>query len=474
MRAARTLRFRLTAWYCVSLALVMLLLEVLMYGIVAFRLLRRQDGMLLKKAARILAILQQPEDARILTPSQKEALDHLGQNIVVLEAQGRREVQYQSPEMLANPLAPSIAMLGRAEIADRQFETLRFKGETWRVLAEPYRAGGDRRCVLRLVGNMEDVQDTLTTLRFAILLLVPAGILCSAMAGFWLAGRALAPVSRIADMAREIEASKLNQRLPHPGVDDEIGRLVVTLNRMIARLESSFDTMKRFTADASHEMRNPLATMRNTIDVILEQPRTADQQRAALESLGEDVDRLRRIVEDLLLLARADNGRLALNRETVRLDSLVQALLEIQGPRAQEQGVALSLAASGPAEVDGDERWLYQMVGNLLDNALKFASPGGEVRIEVLPEGDIIRLKVRDTGPGIPEGDLERIFERFYQVDPSRAQRTGSGLGLAIADWIVKIHEGRISAANHPDGGAVFTVELPAAIAPCGNSGSQG
>ena len=323
MRSAHTLRFRLTMWYCVTLTLAMFLLGVLMYGIVAWRLLRRQDGMLLKKAARILAILQQPGDGRVLTPAKKEALDHLGQNIVVHESQGSREVHYQSPEMVANPLAPPIGMLGRAEVPDRRFTTLWFKGQAWRVIAEPYRAGDDRKGVLRLV---------------------------------------------------------------------------VTLNRMFARLESSFDTMRRFTADASHELRNPLATMRNTIDVILEQPRTADQQRAALESLGEDVDRLRKIVEDLLLLARADNGRLAMNRETVRLDNLVQALAEIQQPRAQERGVTVSLAASGP---------------------------------------------------GIPDEDLERIFERFYQVDPSRAQRTGSGLGLAIAAWIVKVHEGRISAANH-------------------------
>jgi heavy metal sensor kinase len=460
-------------WYCVTLTLAMFLLGVLMYWIVAFRLLRRQDALLLKKADRILAILQQPGGGRPLTNAQKEALDHLGQNIVVHESQGSRKVQYQSPEMQANPLAPSLAMLGWAEGPDRQFTTLPFKGETWRVIAEPYRAGDDRQGVLQVVGNLEDVQDTLTNLRFAILLLVPAGILCSAMGGFWLAGRALAPVGRIASMAREIEASKLDQRLPHPGVDDEIGRLVMTLNRMIARLESSFDSMKRFTADASHELRNPLATMRNTIDVTLEQPRTADQQRAALESLGEDVDRLRRIVEDLLLLARADNGRIAMNRERVRLDSLVQALAEIQQPRAQELGVAVALA-SGPAEVNGDERWLYQMVGNLLDNALKFAGAGGKVLMEVTSQGDTVRLRVSDSGPGIPDEDLERIFERFYQVDPSRAQRTGSGLGLAIAAWIVQVHEGRISAANHPGGGAVFTVELPAAAIPGGHSGSQG
>jgi two-component system OmpR family sensor kinase len=264
-------------------------------------------------------------------------------------------------------------------------------------------------------------------------------------------------------MAREIEASKLDQRLPHPGVADEIGRLVDTLNHMIERLEGSFQAMKRFTADASHELRNPLATMQNTIDVVMEQPRTVEEQREALESLGEDVNRLRRIVEDLLLLARADSGRLAMEREPVNLGNLVQGLAETYQPLAQERGVALDVAAPAVAEVAGDERWLYQLVGNLIDNALKFTPPGGAVKVDVLSRPEAIRLTVRDSGPGIPEGSLERIFERFYQVDLSRTRnpKTGSGLGLAIAAWIVESHGGRILAANHPDGGAIFTVELP-------------
>jgi heavy metal sensor kinase len=273
----------------------------------------------------------------------------------------------------------------------------------------------------------------------------------------------LAPVDRINRMALEIEASKLNQRLPHPGVADEIGRLVDTLNHMIERLEGSFQAMKRFTADASHELRNPLATMRNTIDVVLEQPRTVAEQREALDSLGEDVNRLRKIVEDLLLLARADSGRLAMERKPLDLGNLVQALAETYQLQAEELGVVLEVQATGQAEVAGDERWLYQLAGNLIENALKFTPQGGRVEVAVLSRPDAVRFTVRDTGPGIPETSLERIFERFYQVDQSRTQtqKSGSGLGLAIAAWIVESHGGRIFAGNHPDGGAIFTVELP-------------
>jgi heavy metal sensor kinase len=460
----RTLRFRLTVWYCATLALVMLVFASLMYGIVRHRLLRHHDGMLRDQAAQVQFLLQDQADCHILTPGQLETLDHLGRIILLHEFNGRHEIYYRSPEMKANPLAPTVAALGWQDAPAPEFRTCRANGRLWRILSQPYQARSGRRGVIRIMEDLAEVQDTLMHLRFAMLLLIPAGVAGSALGGFWLSGRALAPVDRIARMAREIEASKLNRRLPHPGVEDEIGRLVDTLNRMIGRLEGSFQAMKRFTADASHELRNPLATMRSTLDVVLGQPRTVAEQRAAMESLGEDVDRLRGIVEDLLLLARADNGRLAMERVPLRLDRLVQALAETCQARAQEQGVALSVAGADPAPVAGDERWLCQLVGNLLDNALKFTPAGGRVELAV-SSGPAVRLTVRDTGPGIPEASLERVFERFFQADQARTRgsRPGSGLGLAIAAWIAAAHGGTITAANHPGGGALFTVTLPPA-----------
>ena len=459
----RTLRFRLTAWYCATMALVMLLFGALMYAIVDHRLMRHHDGMLRDKATQVQFLLHDQEDCHILTREQIETMDHMGQVLLVHEFNGQHAVYYQSPEMLANPLAPKVSALGWQDAPTAKFATLRTHGTTWRILSQPYQARSGRRGVIRLMEDLEEVQETLRHLRFAMLLLIPAGIVGSALGGFWLSGRALAPVDRITRMARDIGANRLGQRLPHPGVEDEIGRLVNTLNHMFERLEGSFQAMRRFTADASHELRNPLATMQNTIEVILERPRAVAEQRAALESLGEDVARLRRIVGDLLLLARADNGRLDLEREPVRLDSLAQALAETYQARAQEQGVTLDVDAPAPVRVQGDERWLYQLLGNLLDNALKFTPPGGTVTVAVRPQADTVWLTVRDTGPGIPEASLERVFERFYQEDLSRTrgQKPGSGLGLAIAAWIVQAHGGRISAANQAEGGALFTVVLP-------------
>lgn len=462
MRIPRTLRFRLTLWYCSALTLVMLLAGLLIYGIVQHRLLRHHDEPLRAMAVAVQHILNEEEDCHTLTPSQTATLNQLGRLILFHDVEGEHQVFYQSPDAQIPATAPTMNTLGWENVPSPRYETLENQGMPWRVLSWPYRARSGRRGVIRLLQDLGDIQETLKKLRYTLLLLIPAGIACSALGGFWLSGKALAPIDRITRMARAIEASSLDQRLPHPGVEDEIGRLVETLNRMIERLEQSFGAMKRFTADASHELRNPLAIMRNTLDVVLEKPRTADEQQGALESLGEDVDRLRKIVEDLLLLARADTGRLVMEKETVRLDSLAQALTEAYQPRAQERALSLDVEVSGPAEVCGDERWLYQLLSNLLDNALQFTPSGGRVMVAVCTLPETVRLLVRDTGPGVPEDSLERIFERFYQTDPSQTQKHGAGLGLAITAWIAESHGGRITVANNLGGGACFTVELPA------------
>lgn len=466
MRVLRTLRFRLTLWYALVLAVVLAIFGFLVYRTTRHRLLQHHDEPLREMATAVVHILNEHEDCHDLTEDQVRTLNQLGRLVLVHEVEGQRQVFYQSPEMKANPLAPAVEALGWEAVPTPRFVTINRKGMPWRVLSLPYHSRAGRPGIVRLMEDLGDIEETLRTLRLALLLLSPTGILLSALGGYWLSGRALAPVDRIARMAHEIEASRLDQRLPHPGVDDEIGRLVETLNRMIERLQGSFDAMKRFTADASHELRSPLTTLRSTIDVLLDQPRTLEDHRAGLESLGEEVDRLHRIVEDLLLLARADAGRQSMTRERVNLDALVSALVESFESRAEERGITLKSDDLAKSVVLGDEPWLIQLVGNLLDNALKFTPDGGTVEVSLGAVGPMVRLEVADSGPGIPEGDLERIFERFYQSDPSRSRgrKSGAGLGLAIAAWIAQSHGGRISASNRPDSGARFIVELPQVV----------
>ena len=269
-------------------------------------------------------------------------------------------------------------------------------------------------------------------------------------------------------LAREIEATQLSRRLPVPAVKDEIGRLVETFNQMIARLESSFEAMKRFTADASHELRSPLTNVKSTVELALDRPRDAAEYRAALASVWEEAERLRRIVEDLLLLARADSGRLPFEREPVRLDVIGMEVAESFGPRAAESGIRVEAEGEPGVVVAGDERWLRQLVQNLVENAVRFSpaavpgKPAPLVAIRVRSDGGDALLVVEDEGPGIPEEERERIFERFYRVDASRHRDavTGAGLGLAICAWIVEAHGGTIGASERPGGGTVILVRF--------------
>jgi heavy metal sensor kinase len=314
--------------------------------------------------------------------------------------------------------------------------------------------------VIRVVQDLGEVEPILTTLRDTLLLLLPLGLLFSAAGGYWLAGRALAPVERVTAMAREIEAKNLGLRLPHPGADCEIGRLVDTLNHMMDRLEGAFEAMKRFTADASHELRSPLANLRSLVDVSQRETLSREELQEDMASIGEEVTRLSQIVDDLLLLARADTDRLPLRMEALQLDELAEHQAEAFAPRAEGAGLHLEVQNTVPATITGDERWIHQLMANLLDNALKYTPRGGRITLGVELRAEGVQLFVEDTGPGIPEGDLERIFERFYRCDSSRSHAIapGSGLGLAIASWIAQAHRATIRAANRAEGGARFDV----------------
>ena len=182
-----------------------------------------------------------------------------------------------------------------------------------------------------------------------------------------------------------------------------------------------------------------------------------------MRSNGEEIDRIRTIVEDLLLFARADAGRLALKLSPVQLDAVVEAQVEAHQFQAEERHIELGIDTLVPDEIAGDERWLHQVVGNLLDNAIKYTPEGGNVSVAMRNVGQAVQVQVHDSGPGIPEADLDRVFERFFRSDPSRSRANvpGLGLGLAIAAWVVKEHGGTIKASLRPEGGTTFTVEFP-------------
>jgi heavy metal sensor kinase len=322
---------------------------------------------------------------------------------------------------------------------------------------------GEPFAVLQVGESQGQIRDILRDVGSALLLLVPFVLLLGAFGSYWLASRAFAPIHRLTSTARQIKAGDLSQRVPVPKAHDEVYNLAVTLNEMIERLEASFLRQQRFVADASHELRTPIAAIRSKTDVTLMETASVQEYVSVLQTINGEAERLSHLISDLLALARADEGQAPLERETVRLDLLAQAVAANSEFLAGERGIHMQLQVSEPVTILGDEARLIQAIMNLLDNALIYTPQAGCVQLTVEGDATSARIIVRDTGEGIAAKHLPHIFERFYRCDPARKRREGgsSGLGLTIVDWIVRAHGGTIDVVSEVGHGSTFTVTIP-------------
>ena len=465
-RLLQSVRLRLTAWYCLILLGTLAALALVLYLAARRELIHHHDHELVRAAGVVQDIVRQHEDCANLTEAQRAQLDSIGGLILVHDVEGKGEIFYRSQSSARFPLPAPILESSDVSRREAWFDTHATEDGLVRVHSAPYRSRAGRAGLIRIMELLGDVEEPLATLRNVMLLLAPVGLLVAFGGGLWLAGRALRPIDHVTSLARDIEAHDLSRRIPEPRADDEMGRLVQTINQMLARLDSSFSGMKRFTADASHELRTPLASIVSTIDVALAQPRTAGEHEAALRSIAEDVQGLRVIVDDLLVLARADAGAAPMRVEPLRLDEVVRDVAESYASVAEDARVRLVVTPMDATIVDGDEPWLRQLVSNLVENAIKFSARDGDARrpaVEIglaSEDGDAV-LTVSDEGPGIAEADLPRVFDRFYRGDAARTRGGGAGLGLAISRWVAQAHGGDLAACNRAGGGALFTLRLP-------------
>ena len=286
-------------------------------------------------------------------------------------------------------------------------------------------------------------------------------LVVSLLGGWFLAGRALAPVARISEAAAAMAGGDLNARIAVERTENELEQLALALNQAFDRLHLAVDNERRFTADASHELRTPLATISAEIEWALARERSTDEYRRCLATAQRASERMRRVVEHLLALARADSAYLTLQRAPVGLAPLVNDALGIVQPLAERKQVTIE-ARIDPATVIGDRDRLTDLVTNLCSNAIQYNRTGGQVQVDLWPEGNEVCLRVRDTGIGINADDLPRVFERFYRADKARSTHSGgAGLGLAIAKWIVEAHDGRIACESALGEGTEILVRLP-------------
>ena len=295
----------------------------------------------------------------------------------------------------------------------------------------------------------------------SLLLLAPAGVLLAAVVGWQLSGRGLRPLKALAAAAHKIDIQQLQQRLPVRGAGDEADDVAQAFNDTLARLENSVEQMKEFTASISHELRTPLTTLRGEAEVALLEARSVEEYRRVLASQLEEFDKLTQMINQLLVLARAEAGEIHWTDQSVDLSALAASLIEQLEPIAAAKNVRLEAEVRPGIFVRGDSNWLERVILNLLDNAIKFTGENGAVRLHLASENGHAVLRVEDTGVGIPAQALPHVFERFFRAEPSRSKHVeGVGLGLALAKWIVEQHHGEIQAESKADHGSVFTVRL--------------
>ncbi len=459
----RTVRWRLTFWSTFTLAAIMAASAFYWYHNLARNLLSQIDETLYFVAREAAA---QVNDDGIIDRRDCTVIEALVQRhgweiavrifgadgeivCVVAPAEGRWLLE--DPALLSPP--PS-------DVSSLQ--SLPVVGEPpHRVLTSTLPGG-----TIQVERDLGPMRQALRHLRQRFFLFSPLVLAALCFGGWILAGHALAPLSRMARAARAVDADNLSVRLPveHPG--DEIARLVESINAMLARLERSFRRVKQFAGDASHELRTPLAILRGETEVTLRWAREADDYRRTLESNLEEIDRMGRIIDDLLTLARSDAGELAMEVKEISLSDLLQELYMAGNTlgEAKQIQVFLHLDVGGEIRIQGDELRLRQMFLNLISNAIKYTSEGGQVDITLRLEPQEAVVSVADTGIGIPPKHLPHLFERFYRIDKARNRADGgTGLGLAITKSIVEAHQGSIRVESVPEKGSTFTVHLPLA-----------
>ena len=385
-----------------------------------------------------------------------------GGQVQVLAYPGETDMEISVLSMDGVPWAHAGADLPAVLPLTTQAFTTPISGQDWRALAQPI-LGTDGQAAgwVQVVRSLRPVSNALAALATQLYIILPLAVLIAALASYFLAGRALRPLARIAHTAEQIGPSTLGKRIGYRGPADEVGTMATAFDAMLDRVQAAFVRERRFSADASHELRTPLATIKSGIGVSLSRGRTAEEHLATLETLDGQVDQLIRLCDDLLVLARGGRQRSG-DSEMVDLTSLLELAAEQFEPLAEERFIAVRTHIRGQLIVDGFADDLIRLFLNLLANAVKYTPAGGLVTVDARKQHGLVLVSISDTGPGIAKEHLPHLFEPFYQADPARSRtESGTGLGLAIAHEIAGAHGGSIDVHSVVDEGTTFEVTLP-------------
>ena len=458
------IRTRLTLWFVSALAVVLLLYS----SVACFFLLRDLRSQLVRHAIQDLetveGLLHFSQQGQLTlredyhnNPESKHVLERL---LEVRSIDG--QVLFRN-DLLGQRSLGDTLLPGEGEGGYSPREHTLADGMRVQLVSRRHAIDG-RPTIIRVAFSEDPLRSQFRSNLTDLLLPLPLILVIAGVGGYLLASRFLKPIQQIARQAEAITSDRLNERLPVNASDGELADLSRAFNSVLIRLEQSFEQLRRFTSDASHELRTPLAAIRSVGEVGLQKDATSAGYRDIIGSMLEEANKLTRLVDSLLTIARADAGQIQLDRALVSATEIAKGCASLFEALLEENGQRLEMDVAGNPLLYGDRLLLRQALVNIVDNAIKHTPRGGTITIRVRQDNSHVFLEVEDTGPGIPQNQLLRVFDRFYRVEEGRSRDSGgTGLGLSIAEWNVRLHGGHVTVQSEPGRGSLFVIVLPLA-----------
>lgn len=478
-----SIRVRLTLWYTAVLGLVLILLAGFTYFLYWRNITQRTDSNLAELANAFATTFEAELQDQTGPEGVKRAADvamtehrYRDTVMVIIDSSGntlQSSLQLPGIDFSKERITPDLfssgsfrALAVKPETHPGVLGTVRGGKAGLRAFARPLTAAG-RNYTLVVLQSLHAQQEMFEDIRETFYWAIPVALLLASLGGYFLARKSLAPVAAMASQARSMGAANLHHRLAVANQRDELGQLALSFNQLLERIEASFEQQRRFVADASHELRTPVAILRGETEVTLSRAdRSPEDYRETLAILRDESQRLAHIIEDLFTLTRADAGQYPLDLRDTYLDELAAEALVRARSLALAKNITLASSIEPDLSIKADEALIGRMLLNLLDNAIKYSPSGSKVELACRREGEGYLVTVSDTGPGIPAELQPRIFERFFRADKARSRSEGdtggAGLGLSIARWIAEAHHGRLELARSDSSGSMFSVLLPA------------
>ncbi|HXP82338.1 MAG TPA: ATP-binding protein [Verrucomicrobiae bacterium] len=452
------IRLRLTAWYFAILAVVLSAFGISAYFAMRHSIRQTVDEELQIRSEGVHQLIERD----IQRGHRDDLPEGLREHTELRQGGALLQVSDEQGNWLYRSTVMSDYGVPRPATVPRRATEFMRKDVPLRIWTQKVSVAG-QSYLIQSAFEMDDFYESLHHFALLLFISIPSLLLCAAAGGYWISTRALAPVDQIAQTARTISAQNLSSRLVVPKTGDELQRLSETLNGMLERLEAAFKKITQFTADASHELRTPVAVMRTRAELSLRKARSAEEYRDVIAEVLTELEKTSGLIEQLMFLARADSGAETLHFTNTNVAEVLREACHQGSALAEAKQIGFRERISGdPMWIQGDATSLRRLFLILIDNAVKYTPANGQVEVSLQRNDGYAVAQVRDTGIGIAEADLPNVFERFYRADKARTRESGGvGLGLSIGRWITEVHAGTIEVHSSPGRGSMFQIRLP-------------